>query len=195
MERKVKLMAGLGNIGKEYDGTRHNVGFAVLDKMHELLCDGDYKLQDKFGCYMCETDYEGNKLILAKPSKYMNLSGYPIKLLMDYYHINTNDILVIHDDLDLDLGEVRFKHGGGTGGHHGLQSIHENLGTDAYDRCRIGIGRKGQSVMSEKEGANFVLGRFNEEEKTIINKALDEALNGGKCWLTEGIEECMNKYN
>jgi len=195
MKNNIKLIVGLGNVGKKYEGTRHNVGFLAVDAFRELLCDDEFKLKERFNCWVCENEYAGGKVILAKPTKYMNLSGYPVKLLADYYNIDSADILVIHDDLDLELGEVRFKHGGGTGGHHGLQSVHENLGTDEYDRCRIGIGKKGQAVLTEKEGADFVLGRFTKEEELSIKKALETVLAGGQCWLTDGIEECMNKYN
>ena len=191
----MKLIVGLGNVGKDYKDTRHNVGFDVVNKMAILLCDNEFSEKNKFNCLTCDLTKNSEKVKLVKPAQYMNLSGLSVKKLADYYDIDSKDILVIHDDLDLTVGEMRFKQAGGTGGHHGLQSIHENLGTDEYDRCRIGIGKQGKTVMSADEGAKYVLGRFNQTEADLINEVIDKSVKGVKCWLEEGIEICMNKYN
>jgi len=159
----MKLIVGLGNIGKEYENTRHNIGFIAIDKILKNLNYSEINKPQFKG-----TLYKTPEYLFLKPSTYMNLSGESIKALKDFYKIDNEDIIVIHDDLDLKLGALKFKKGGGHGGHNGLKSIDNHIGND-YHRIRIGIGRP-----EEKDKVvDFVLGKFRSEELEKIEKSLD----------------------
>ncbi|WP_293651480.1 aminoacyl-tRNA hydrolase [uncultured Campylobacter sp.] len=155
------LIAGLGNIGKEYENTRHNVGFMLIDL---ILKDGGYSDVDsaKFQGEL----YKNGSLLLLKPSTYMNSSGKSLKAVNDFY--KPNHIIVIHDDLDIAFGAMRFKNGGSSGGHNGIKSIDSLIGNN-YDRVRIGIGRGDRSVI------DYVLGKFDNSEMMQLNKILSHA--------------------
>ena len=159
----MKLIVGLGNIGKEYENTRHNIGFIAID---EILKDLNYSTINKpqFKGVLYKTD----QFLFLKPSTYMNLSGESVGAVKNFYKIENDDIIVIHDDLDLKLGALRFKKGGGHGGHNGLKSIDSNIGND-YHRIRIGIGRP----EDKSKIIDFVLGRFSEEELEKLNLTLE----------------------
>lgn len=135
----LSLIVGLGNPGPEYADTRHNAGFLVVDSIAEELRASYWK--NRAGALVVETEVDGRSVILAKPQSFMNVSGGPVKKLLEHYGLAVDDLLVIHDELDIPSGEVRAKVGGGHAGHNGLRSIHDKLGTDAYARIRIGIGR------------------------------------------------------
>ena len=177
----MKLIVGLGNIGAEYEKTRHNIGFIAIDKILENL---QYLPINK-------TSFKGQLFksqtyLFLKPSTYMNLSGESIKVVKDFYKIDNNDIIVIHDDLDLKLGALRFKKGGGNGGHNGLKSIDSNIGND-YHRIRIGIGRP-----EEKDKViDFVLGKFQDEEKQQLQKTLQNVKDAIFDWN----EKVKEKYS
>ena len=159
----MKLIVGLGNIGKEYENTRHNIGFIAIDKMLE---NQNYSTINK--SQFKGTLYKSEDYLFLKPSTYMNLSGESVRAVKDFYKIDNDDIIVIHDDLDLKLGALRFKKGGGHGGHNGLKSIDSHIGNDYY-RIRIGIGRP----VEKNKVIDFVLGRFKEEELNKLSKTLE----------------------
>ncbi|MBU9710165.1 aminoacyl-tRNA hydrolase [Evansella tamaricis] len=185
----MKLIVGLGNPGIKYDGTRHNIGFEVIDRTVE-----------KFGIDLDQSKFKGiygfkkignNKLFLLKPLTYMNLSGESIVPLMNYFKIEKEELLVIYDDLDLPPGSIRLREKGGHGGHNGIKSIISQLGTDEFKRIRVGIGRppKGQAV------PDYVLGRFMKEEQISIDEAVERSLDAIDSWTKTSFINVMNQYN
>lgn len=178
----MKLIVGLGNIGKEYQKTRHNIGFEILDN---YLQDIKWS-KNSFGLY-----YKTQNEIFLKPTTYMNLSGNAVRYFIDYFKINLNDILIIHDDMDLEAGTYKLKKQSSSGGHKGINSIIETLGTNNFLRLKIGISR------SEKNDTiNYVLGTFNEKEWKLIFEKLD-TINKIilDFTLDNTAETLMNKYN
>jgi PTH1 family peptidyl-tRNA hydrolase len=158
------LLVGLGNIGPEYANTRHNFGFLLLDK---IIADYSFSEQSKkFKSEVFSGEINGEKIIAIKPQTFMNLSGSSVTAAAQFYKIAPKNILVLHDDLDLELGKIKIKTGGGHAGHNGLRSIDENIGKE-YMRLRLGIGRP---VSREFETADYVLGKFMKEEKAIVEK-------------------------
>ena len=160
------LICGLGNPGKEYIDTRHNIGFALIDKLVSFYNFILYKKDSKKEIF--KGVINNNSCFLLKPLNFMNLSGQPIKEVMNFYKIEKNRLFIVHDDLDLDLGKVKVKVGGGNGGHNGLLNIDEMIGNDYY-RIRIGIDHPGEKHLV----SNYVLNKFNETETDIINKQLN----------------------
>jgi PTH1 family peptidyl-tRNA hydrolase len=185
----MKMIVGLGNPGIGYARTRHNAGFMAVDRLAERLNAGGEKKHGKALVRTANTD--ADRLLLVKPQAYMNLSGDPLWELMGFYKDKIEDFIIIHDDLDLPLGKLRFKSDGGTGGHKGLKSITARLGSDKYDRLKIGIGRPPEHMATE----DYVLQAFSAEEKTILDAVLRTALDGVACWLDEGIVAAMNRFN
>jgi len=184
----VKLIVGLGNPGAAYARTRHNVGFMMVDLLAEILSAGSEKKQ---GQALVRTVGVGAaRLLLVKPQAYMNLSGNPLWELLRYYKDGIEDFLIVHDDLDMPLGRIRFKDKGGTGGHRGLQSITTRLGSDVYDRLKIGIGRPG-SMTAEA----YVLQSFSAEETALLAQVLQKGAEGIRYWLDEGCIPAMNRFN
>ncbi|MFW2330797.1 MAG: aminoacyl-tRNA hydrolase [Nitrospinota bacterium] len=168
----MKIVAGLGNPGRKYAKSRHNLGFLAIDKIIESI---GIKSEEEFNNSIL---YKGNVsgLLLLKPMNYMNRSGGPIRELMSYYKVDIADLLVIYDDLDLPLGAVRYRDKGGHGGHNGIRSIVESLSTHEFKRIRVGIGRPAE-VMNMTD---YVLGKFEDDEKKIILASLDEVLTIAK---------------
>ena len=158
------VIAGLGNPGRKYDGSRHNVGFDVID---ELVDRYHINNPEHFGkCLMAKGFIEGHKVILMKPLTYMNLSGEAVRQVCDYYRVDVEEqLLVISDDIDLEIGQLRMRKKGSAGGHNGLKNIIQHLGTDAFCRIRIGVGGKPDPDYGL---ADFVLGHFNKEDREII---------------------------
>lgn len=184
----MKLIVGLGNPGREYDKTRHNIGFMVLDNYTK-----EKKLEfnkTKFNGKYCETIINNEKILFLKPQKYMNLSGEVVKDYVNYYKININDILIINDDLDLSVGKIKLKEKGSCGGHNGLRNIELNLGTDKYKRLKIGISNN--KLIDTK---NYVLGKFMKDELELINKTIDNTKNIIDDYLEMNFDKLMNKYN
>lgn len=185
----MKCIVGLGNPGRKYKKTRHNIGFMVID---ELLDRYHWKLdQDKFqGVYALE-HYQGEKIILLQPQTFMNLSGESIKAIMDFYQINIDDILVIYDDLDLPTGKIRLRQKGGHGGHNGVRSTIDHLGTKSFNRLRIGIGRPPGPVPV----IDYVLGKFAKEQQEEVVIGIKEAADACEVWLKKPFTEVMNEFN
>lgn len=185
--QEMKMLVGLGNPGKEYAQTKHNVGFMVINVIADLL---NVKVEKK----QCQAftqiaNWDGEKILLVKPQTYMNLSGQAVMELLNYYNDRIDDILVIHDDLDLPPGQLRFKQGGGAGGHNGIKNIIAHLNSNDFDRLKIGIGR------GKNDTKDYVLTPFTGTDKKQVEDAETIAVDAIKTWLTEGIAPAMNKYN
>ena len=184
----MKLIVGLGNPGKEYDLTRHNMGFEIIDAFAKSK-NLDIK-QDKFGGLYTEFIENNEKIILLKPQKYINLSGEVIKKYVDYFKIDINDILIISDDLDLPFGILRLREKGSSGGHNGLKNIELNLGTSSYKRLKIGISNN-----KDIDTKDYVLGKIpkdNKKELEEIKEVTTKLLND---YLKLDFDILMNKYN
>lgn len=183
------LIIGLGNPGDKYKYTRHNVGFWVIDRIAKHL---NIQVEKKEARSLIQsTFWEGKKVILVKPQTYMNLSGQAVMELLNFYHDQIEDLLIIHDDLDLPPGQLRFKNGGGTGGHNGLKSIVQYLNSPDFDRLKIGIGRPGPHL----DVKDHVLTTFSQEEKVEIEEVVEKSVEAVREWLAEGINSAMNKFN
>ncbi|MCL6639006.1 MAG: aminoacyl-tRNA hydrolase [Firmicutes bacterium] len=186
----MKLIVGLGNPGQEYEKTRHNAGFMVIDRIAaDLGIAVDKKL---FRALVGQGHAGTEKIVLAKPQTYMNLSGEAAGALMRWFKLSPGDLMVIYDDLDLPPGKVRIRAGGGSGGHKGMQSIIENLATGEFPRFRIGIGRPAEPFM---ETAAYVLGRVAPEEEQTLAAAVELAAQAVVCAVRDGLEKAMNQYN
>ncbi len=187
--KALKLLVGLGNPGREYEQTRHNVGFMVIDELAKRwnLSYNQTKFNGLFSSHMVGTE----KVILCKPLTYMNLSGECVRPLMDYFKMDIDDLLVIYDDLDLPVGKIRLRVKGSAGGHNGIKSLIHHLGTDQFKRIRIGIGRpqNGQKV------TDYVLGRFISEEQPDIQHAIMRAADACEKFMTEPFLQVMNEFN
>lgn len=183
------LIVGLGNPTLQYEGTRHNVGFDVID----LLADKyNITVETRKGrAYIGKGMMEGKKVILAKPQTYMNLSGESVRSLVDYYKLDCEDIIVICDDINLDVGQLRVRKKGSAGGHNGIKNIIAQLRTEEFTRIRIGVGEKPENW----DLADYVLGRFSREEEPVMREALQRTSKACECIITEGIEAAMNQYN
>lgn len=184
----MKLIVGLGNPGNEYINTRHNVGFNFLDNVLKKC--NDYQEKRKFDGLYSIVELNGEKIMLLKPEKYMNLSGEVLKKYTDFFKIDINDILVIHDDLDLPCGKIRIRYKGSSGGHNGLKNIETNLKTNCYKRIRIGISHPEKNNI-----VDFVLGKFTKEETEVINSTLSNAFDIINDYINLTFENFMNKYN
>ena len=183
------VIAGLGNPGREYEGTRHNVGFMTLDALADKY---NIDVREKaFKGLIGKGVIEGNKVILVKPQTYMNLSGECIRQVMDYYKVDPSECIVAFDDISLEPGKIRIRKKGSAGGHNGIKSIISCLGTDAFPRLKFGVGDKPKQM----DLADYVLGRFNSEDEAIVAKELEKACNAIECMVTEGYDAAMNKYN
>ncbi|OWZ83664.1 aminoacyl-tRNA hydrolase [Natranaerobius trueperi] len=185
----MKLIVGLGNPGKKYQWNRHNIGFMAVDRLGEDRNVSITKL--KFQSFWNEIFLNGEKLIAVKPLTYMNRSGHAVKLWQDYFNIKNEDILVIYDDMDLQLGELKLRPTGGTGGHNGLKSIVENLGDKSFSRLRCGIGRP----HSGENPASYVMGNFTKEQYKIVESQLNEAARTVELFVEHGINIAMNQVN
>ncbi|WP_203364449.1 aminoacyl-tRNA hydrolase [Bacillus sp. REN10] len=185
----MKLIVGLGNPGSKYDGTRHNIGFDVIDE-----------LANRFQVSLTEAKHKGiyavirkgtEKAILLKPLTYMNLSGESIGEVMRYYNIDIEDLLVIYDDLDLPVGKIRLRQKGSAGGHNGIKSTIAHMGTQEFNRIRIGIDRpKGPMKVPD-----YVLGRFTAEEQESMKHVIATSADAAEAWLEQSFLEVMNKFN
>ena len=184
----MKLIVGLGNPGKEYNNTRHNIGFMCLDELakHYNL---EFK-QNKFSGLYDKTEINGEKVIFLKPQKFMNLSGEVIRDYVNFFKIDIKDMLIICDDLDTKVGSIRLRYKGSSGGHNGLKNIESNLSTNEYKRIKIGISNN--KLIDTKD---YVLGKFSKDELDIINDIIKNIPNIIDDFFTMSFENLMNKYN
>lgn len=184
----MKLIIGLGNPGKEYENTRHNTGFMVLDRLSEKL--NIEMTQNKFKGLYGKSKYKGEDVILLKPQTYMNLSGESVRQVMDFFKINQEDILVIYDDLDMPVGKLRLRQSGSAGGHNGIKNIIAHLNSQDFKRIRVGIDRhKYMNV------ADYVLSRFSKVESEAIEQGIENAANAVLDYLDNDFNHAMNYYN
>jgi peptidyl-tRNA hydrolase, PTH1 family len=184
----MKIVVGLGNPGRNYAGTRHNVGFAVLDSLAAGPGAGRYKSQ--FQGQTAELLEGGEKLQLLKPETFMNLSGQAVRQAVDFYNLPLTELLVVCDDFNLPLGKLRVRARGTHGGHNGLRDIQNHLRTTEYARLRIGVG-----APNPEEAIDHVLGRFRPSERAAIDDAVALAAQAVLVWASRGVEACMNEYN
>lgn len=185
----MRLIVGLGNLGKLYERTRHNIGFDVIDEIS-----GRFNIplnQAKFKGVYGSGLVQGEKVILLKPLTYMNLSGESIRPLMDYYNISLEELLIIYDDLDLPTGKIRLREKGSAGGHNGIKSTIAHVGAQEFKRIRVGISRP-QNGMAV---ADYVLGKFSSDEQPKMEAAAAKAAEACEMWLTEPFLKVMNTFN
>ena len=193
----MKLIIGLGNPGRSYANSRHNIGFTCLSYFAKKYGIHFDKKQGK--ARIGTGEIAGTRVILAKPQTYMNLSGESVSRLIKKFDIKPNDLLVIHDDLDLPLGRIRIRHGGSSGGHNGINSIINNLGSQDFTRLRVGIGRPAENEdtieSSDNKIITYVLSDFTPDEKQAISQVIPIVSEAIHCLLTEGLTVSMNRYN
>jgi PTH1 family peptidyl-tRNA hydrolase len=182
---RIRLVAGLGNPGPEYERTRHNIGFAVLDRL-AVEAGVTWQREAKWSAFVAKTE----SVLLVKPMAYMNRSGEPLAALAQFYKIEPSEMLIVFDDMALELGRLRLRLEGGTGGHNGLDSIIVTLGTDQIARLRIGIG-----AAPERGAVDYVLGRFFEEEIPVVEKTVARAVEAVKWSIDKGFVSAMNTFN
>ena len=184
------IIAGLGNPTRQYEGTRHNVGFDVIDALadkYNITVDGK-----KSRAYIGKGIIEGQKVILAKPQTYMNLSGESIRSLIDYYKINEeNELIIIYDDISLDVGQLRIRKKGSAGGHNGMKNIIAHLGSQVFLRVKVGVGEKPKKY----DLADFVLGHFSKEERELMEEGYQNAIRAIEMIVTGKVDAAMNEYN
>lgn len=184
------IIAGLGNHDRQYEGTRHNAGFDVIDRIAEK-----YNIAvdtKRHRAYIGKGIIEGQKVILAKPQTYMNLSGESIRSLVDYYKVDEeNELLVIYDDISLDVGQLRIRAKGSAGGHNGIKNIIAHLGTQIFPRIKVGVGEKPKGY----DLADYVLGHFSKSEREMMDEGYDNAVRAAELILSGQLNEAMNEFN
>ncbi len=185
----MKLIAGLGNPGKEYSGTRHNIGFAVIDALSDKYNIDVSKV--KFNGLIGEGRIGSEKVLLLKPLTYMNLSGESIRAASDFYKLALEDIIIIYDDISLPVGGLRIREKGSAGGHNGIKSIIAHLKTDEFTRIKIGVGDKPKGG----DLVNHVLGHFSKEDSVLIDDAVKRGADAAAAIVLKGAKEAMNEYN
>jgi len=184
---RTRVVIGLGNPGRKYAGTRHNFGFLVVEELARRTAAPTSKQRMK--AEVTETRFGGNRLVLAMPQTYMNESGTATREIMRWYKTPPEDVLIVVDDLDLPFGQIRLRPRGSAGGHNGLKSIFQQVGTQEIPRLRVGIGRGGGHTIGH------VLSRFSPEEQAVLPTVIDRAADGVELWLEKGIIEAMNVLN
>lgn len=185
----MKLIVGLGNPGREYAETRHNVGWRVTEVL--AARNGAPGWREKSQAAVTEFTAGGQKVVLVRPLTYMNLSGLAVRQMTDFWKVPSADLLVVMDDLALDVGRIRLRADGSAGGHNGLASILTHLGHDQVARLRVGIG----PAPAVQEHATFVLAPFRSHEQPLIAEAIERAADATECWITKGLAEAMNRFN
>lgn len=184
----IKVVVGLGNPGEEYVGTRHNIGFRVIDSLADVLKVDVRK--KKFGAYFGEGEFADKKLLLLKPMQFMNRSGEVVAEAVDFYKLALSDLLVVTDDIALSPGRIRIRAKGSAGGQKGLADIIEKLGTENIERLRVGIGQSGNETVHD-----YVLDKPTETERPLLKEATERAREAVLYWVDQGIEAVMNKFN
>lgn len=188
-DRVMYIIAGLGNPTREYEKTRHNVGFEVIDVLADML--GTTVEEKKFkGCYG-RGIIGGEKVLLLKPQTFMNLSGESIRAASDFYKVDHEHIIIIYDDISLDVGQLRIRKKGSAGGHNGIKNIIAHLGTQEFPRIKVGVGDKPKKM----DLADYVLSRFSKEDRAAMEDAFKEAAKAVEVMITEGMDTAMNQFN
>lgn len=185
----MKCIVGLGNPGKKYDQTRHNIGFMVVDSLSDAL---NIPLDNKkFKCEYGIGLVGGEKVMLVKPQTYMNLSGEGVRPLVDYYNVELEDVFVLYDDLDLALGTLRLRQKGSGGGHNGIKSLNQHFASEAYKRLRIGIDRP----MPGKSVSSYVLSTFPKADVDLLHKVIEHSTKASEAFITKSFNDVMNRFN
>lgn len=185
----MRVVVGLGNPGAKYRGTRHNVGFDVIACLAERFFVGRCKA--KFNAEIAEVSVRNEKVVLVSPLTFMNLSGQSVRAAVDFYKLPIESLLVICDDINLDLGRLRFRPSGSAGGQNGLKDIIQKLGSQSFSRLRVGVGK----APAGWDAADFVLGKFSAEEQPLIDTSVVRAANAVEEWVASGVQVAMNLYN
>lgn len=183
------LIAGLGNPGREYRKNRHNIGFLLMDRLAERYDESFSRFESR--ALIIKFKYMHHRIILAKPQTFMNNSGQSVSSLVRFYKVPLDRLIIAYDDVDLPLGKIRMRPTGGSGGHRGMKSIIERLGTEDFPRLRIGIGRP----PGRMEAADYVLQDFGKEELSQLTDILDSSIEAILTFITNGIDEAMNQFN
>lgn len=184
------IIVGLGNPSKEYNNTRHNIGFAAIDELAEA--NHISVIEKKHKAVIGKGYIEGQKVILAKPQTFMNLSGESVRALIDYYKVDEKaELIVLYDDISLEPGKLRIRKKGSAGGHNGIKNIIAHLGHDEFQRIKIGVGEKPKGY----DLADYVLGHFGKEEQVIMKDALSRVIQAVSCIITEDADAAMNRFN
>ena len=184
----MKIIIGLGNPGKKYENTRHNAGFMVMDALADL-CDLSFD-QEKFSSSFAKGKVHGEDVILMKPTTYMNNSGLALRQVLDFYKESSEDVLIIYDDIDLPVGKIRLRQKGSAGGHNGIKSIIQAMGTSTFDRILVGTSRDPQIPIIQ-----WVLTNFKQEEKEDLNQSIDAAAHAAYHAIAHPFSQTMNQYN
>ncbi|AKQ64897.1 Peptidyl-tRNA hydrolase [Myxococcus hansupus] len=188
----MKLIVGLGNPGREYERHRHNIGFMVVEA---LLARARASLnQEKFAAKVGQGTLAGERVLFVEPQTFMNLSGRSVAEAARFYKVAVEDVLVIHDELDLPLGRLQLKAGGGSGGHNGLKSIVSSLGDESFIRLRFGIG-KPEGPNARERVSGYVLSNFDDGERREMDALIDRAMDMAELWIREGLSVAMNRFN
>jgi peptidyl-tRNA hydrolase, PTH1 family len=184
----MKIIVGLGNPGTKYTGTRHNIGFEVIDYL--AAGPGCSPFREKFEAFVAEMKEGEETILLVKPLTFMNLSGRAVRAILDFYKLPVEQVLIVCDDFNLPLGKLRVRTKGSHGGQNGLRNIQEQLGTDAYARLRIGVGQP-----TPGDAVDFVLSKFKPGERAATEEAIANAAQAVLVWVRQGVEACMNRFN
>lgn len=185
----MRLIVGLGNPGPRYADTRHNMGWRVAEALAARAATGPWK--EKFDAAVSEGPWHGTKVVLARPLTFMNHSGLAVRQMLEFWRLEASDLLVIVDDMAIDLGRIRLRTEGSDGGHNGLASVIAHLGHDRFARLRVGIG----PPPPPEEHVEFVLAPFAKGERPAVAEAVERAADAAECWMTQGPEEAMNRFN
>lgn len=184
----MRLVVGLGNPGSQYDDTRHNIGFAIIDHLARQHRFDSPRVWKKAEVY--RGTLGAHEVLLVKPMTFMNLSGESVSAILRFYKLSPQDVIVIHDELDFTPGRVRLKPGGGHGGHNGLRSIAQHIGSD-FCRIRVGIGKPGRA----SQGAGYVLARFDATDRLLLEPAIEAAATAAVSVVVDGLQRAMNTFN
>jgi len=198
MEKSEKIaIVGLGNVGKEYEGSRHNAGFALVDELQKNWGTSDWKEEKSLKAFISKGEFNSKSVILVKPTTFMNLSGEAVVLVTNYYKIEPENLWICYDDLDLPLGKIRLRKDGSAGTHNGMKSIQELYPSKSFPRLRIGIESRGveYGIPEQMNTSDFVLRRFTDKEKPAIEAGIQNGAKAIKLALEEGMGAAMNQYN
>lgn len=191
----MKIIIGLGNIGRQYEKTRHNAGFQVVDILKEKFGFDEFREKSKFDAFISEGLFGEEKVILVKPTTFMNSSGEAARKIVDFFDVKTENVFIIFDDLDFQVGEMKIRKKGSAGSHNGMKSILTSLGNNEFSRFRIGIESRTDEQKRMFAGKDFVLGRFTKNEEKVIKKTQEKACDAIIVAIEKGINEAMNIYN
>lgn len=184
------IIVGLGNPGPEYENTRHNMGFKVITSLSSMFSPVEFKHKKKCFSLVGEALFEGRKIIFAQPQTYMNLSGQAVSALLHWHKVSPNNLIVIYDDVDLEVGQIRIRSGGGSSGHRGVESVISETGTSDFIRIRIGIGRD-----DLKDVKDYVLEPISFEQQQVLTPAVDSAAKAAISIILNGVDFAMNQFN